>query len=208
MSILDLDAFDRTPLQRDPCDFVLVPAFVKAEWLADLARDYPLISGPGSVDADTASSGPTFAKLLKELRGDEWRDRVSAKFGVDLATRPLQIGVRSFAQLSDGNIHNDSRSKYVTALIYFNDDWTQEGGQLRLLRDAKDIESYAAEIPPIRGTLFCFRRSEHSYHGFKPCEGERRSLQMYWVASKRGSRGGPKQTPEFFRRFKKLFKTG
>ena len=208
MSILDLAAFDAALLHRKPCDYVVVPGFVRSEYLVELARDYPRISGPGSFDAHRLSCGPAFSKLLEELRGPAWRDRVATKFAVDLASRPLQIGVRRFAELSDGNIHNDSRSKFVTALIYFNDDWPSESGRLRLLRNPRDIDDYAAEIEPTRGTLFCFRRSENSYHGFKPCEGERRSLQMYWVSSKRGARGGPKQTPELVRRLRRLFKRG
>lgn len=208
MSILDLEAFDRTALRRETCDFIVVPHFVRPEFLPELARDYPRIDGPGSFDPDDVACGPTFAKLLGELRDASLADAFSAKFGVDLARLPLQIGVRRYAQLSDGHIHNDSRSKFVTALLYFNESWTLPGGRLRLLRDPTDIDSHLAEIEPARGTLFAFRRSEHSHHGFEPCEGERRSLQMYWVTPKRAARGGPKQTSELLRRFKRLFKTG
>lgn len=208
MPILDLDALDRTPLRSESCDFVVVPNFVHPEFLSELAHDYPRIGGPGSFDPDDVACGPTFSKLLGELRDPALCQSFSAKFGVDLARLPLQIGVRRFAQLSDGNIHNDSRSKFVTALIYFNETWSSPGGRLRLLRDPTDIESHIAEIEPTRGTLFAFRRSENSHHGFKPCEGERRSLQMYWVTPRRASRGGPKQTAELLRRFKRFFKTG
>jgi len=208
MSSLDLEEFDRTLLQRDPCDFLVVPNFIRPEFMSEINRDYPEISEPGSWSADDVRYGPTFSNLLEELRSSNLRDHISAKFGIDLEPFQLQIGVRRFAELSDGNIHNDSRSKFITALIYFNDTWTSEAGRLRLLRDSANIEDYTAEIEPTDGTLFIFRRSEHSYHGFKPCEGERRSLQMYWVNPKRGRRGGPKRTPEFWRRFKRLLKTG
>lgn len=208
MSMLDMDAFDSTPLESEPCDYIVVPGFVRPEALPDLNRDYPRIDGPGGFSIDSVSSGPTFRKLVDELHSPQVASRFSEKFGVDLSSLPLQLHVRRFAERSDGNIHNDSRSKFVTALIYFNDEWPQAEGRLRLLRGAQDIDDYKAEVEPVRGTLFAFRRSEHSYHGFLPCEGERRSLQMYWVNPKRGRRGGPKNTPEFFRRFKRLFKTG
>ena len=86
--------------------------------------------------------------------------------------------------------------------------WPSPNGRLRLLRDPGDIDSHVAEVEPSRGTLIAFRRSQNSYHGFLPYEGERRSLQMYWVTPKRGGRGGPKHTPELLRRFKRLFKSG
>ncbi len=91
--------------------------------------------------------------------------------------------------------------------MYFNEEWTQEGGRLRLLRSPRDVEDYAVEVPPERGALLAFRRSERSYHGFKHCEGERRSLQMYWVRPKRAARGA-KRRAEWVRRLKRLFKSG
>ena len=208
MTMLDLEAFARTPLQTDPCNFLVVPEFVRPDALSDINRDYPVIRTPGSFAPEDVGKGPAFAKLLDELRSPELVAAFEAKFEVHLASLPLQVGVRRFADPTDGNIHNDSRSKFVTALIYFNESWDREEGRLRILRDAGDLDSHSVEVEPSRGTLIAFRRSENSFHGFKPCDGERRSLQMYWVSPKRGRRGGPKQTPEFFRRFKRLFKKG
>jgi hypothetical protein len=56
------------------------------------------------------------------------------------------------------------------------------------------MEDYAAEVPPVNGTLFAFRRSEHSWHGFPPCTGERRSLQLQYVQPKRAERGFLRKT--------------
>lgn len=207
-SMLALEAFDETPLRHDPCDHLVVPNFVSPVALPHLVRDYPDISGAGSIDPDSAKYGPAFQCLLEELRSEDLRDRFSAKFGLDLSSYRLQIGVRRFAQLSDGAIHNDSRSKVVTALIYFNDAWSSPNGRLRLLRGSTDIDDFVAEIEPANGNLFCFRRSERSFHGFKPYEGERLSLQMYWVEAKRGVRGGPKSNFDLLRRLKRRFKRG
>ena len=77
----------------------------------------------------------------------------------------------------------------LTVLLYFNTSWTQPGGRLRVLRSATDMEDYAAEVPPVNGILFAFRRSDHSWHGFPPCTGERRSLQLQYVKPKRVERG-------------------
>jgi Rps23 Pro-64 3,4-dihydroxylase Tpa1-like proline 4-hydroxylase len=205
MTILDLEAFQRTPLQHDPCDFIVVPQFVRRDVLEDVNRDYPEIAEPGNFPPEELRYGQSFAALLEELASDETRRAFAGKFGIDLSDLLLQTTVRKYSEASDGAIHNDSRTKIVTALIYFNETWPHAGGRLRLLRSPKDLDDYAAEVAPERGTLLAFRRSERSYHGFVPCESERRSLQMYWVKPKRESRDerGPGSLKK---RIKRLFK--
>ena len=75
--------------------------------------------------------------------------------------------MRKFCESSDGNIHTDHKSKVITVLVYFNTDWDEQAGQLRLLRSRTDIEDYAAEVPPAGGTLLAFRRTRNSWHGHK-----------------------------------------
>ena len=50
--------------------------------------------------------------------------------------------------------------KVVTVLIYFNENWPQEGGRLRLVRSPNNINDYAAEVMPEGGNLIAFRRNE------------------------------------------------
>lgn len=188
MTILDFEALDRAPLQKHPCDFVVVPHFIKRDALAQINRDYPEIDAAGNFPPEELRYGNAFSSLLQELQSPMLRERFAAKFGIDLAHHPLQITVRKYSEVSDGNVHNDSKMKVVTVLIYFNEEWKQEGGRLRLVRTPNNISDYAAEVTPEGGTLLAFRRNEHSYHGFLPCVGERRSLQMYWVSPKRTSR--------------------
>ena len=194
MSILDFEALEQAPLQKDPCDFVVVPHFVRREALAEVNRDYPEIDAPGNFPPEELRYGTTFAALMEELQSPLMRERFAAKFGVDLNEHPLQITVRKYSEASDGNVHNDSKMKVVTVLIYFNEEWKEAGGRLRLVRTPNNINDYAAEVSPEGGTLLAFRRNEHSYHGFVPCVGERRSLQMYWVSPKRAARGEKKLT--------------
>ena len=147
---------------------------------------------------------------IKQIAGidvptpEEMREKFAAKFGVDLRGHPLQITIRKYSEAQDGNVHNDSKMKIVTILIYFNEEWKHAGGRLRLVRTPDNINDYAAEVPPEGGTLLAFRRNEHSYHGFMPCVGERRSLQMYWVSPKRAARGEKKLTLK--RRLKRWLK--
>lgn len=205
MRVLDLDALARTPLQHDPCDFVVVPDFVRSDALALVNRDYPAIAEAGNFEPEDLTYGPSFADLIEELNGPAMRETFAAKFGLDLSPYTLQMTVRKFSEASDGNVHNDSKSKIVTALIYFNEEWPHPGGRLRLVRNPDNIDDFTAEVPPVRGTLIAFRRNEKSYHGFRQCVGERRSLQMYWVKPKR-PKGAEKQVglKKLIKRFLKV----
>jgi hypothetical protein len=187
MAVLDLEALAAAPVQHDPCDFIVVPNFVRREMLAAVNGDYPAIVEPGNFPPEELTFGPVFAQMMDELQSPAMKNAVSRKFGIDLEGFPLQITVRKFSEADDGNVHNDSKLKVVTALIYFNESWAHEGGRLRLVRNPNDIDDFGAEVEPSGGTLLVFKRSERSYHGFKSFAGERRSLQMYYVRPKRAA---------------------
>lgn len=193
MSTLDLAAFDAVPLRNDPFVHVVVPGFVRPEALEDLKRDYPRIEQPGAFPLEKLEYGPAFGKLLEEFHGDEVRAHFAAKFGVDLTDRPVMATARRFCEASDGAIHTDSRTKILTILVYFNEEWHGEGGRLRLLRAKDDIEQYVSEVVPRAGTMVAFRPSRRSYHGHKPFVGERRVLQLHWVDAKRIERNEKKR---------------
>jgi SM-20-related protein len=204
MRLLDLDALDAAPLLTDPCEFVIVPHFLRAEALDAVNRDFPEILEPGNFNPSTLRYGTAFEELMSELHSEELKAHFAKKFGMDLSPFPLDMTVRKFSEASDGNVHNDSKSKIVTSLIYFNPKWDHPGGRLRLVRNPDDINDYAGEVVPEAGTLVSFRRSETSYHGFEPMEGERRSLQMYWVEPKRLEKGKKMLTPmRLFKRWRK-----
>ncbi len=174
-------------LQRDPFDYIVVPDFVRPAALVAANRDFPKISGPGNLPPEALNYGPGFQRLLDQLNDRPFAESMGAKFGLDIAENAKTITVRAFSEASDGNIHTDHRSKIITALIYFNSQWQQDGGQLRLLRSKHDIEDYAVEVPPMGGTLLAFKRDDHSYHGHKRFVGERRMLQMSWLHPSRAA---------------------
>lgn len=181
MAMLDLDAFARTPLSRDPFDHVIVPGFLAGDGLAAVEADYPAVPGPGSYPTSELSIKPGFQALLSALEGPEFRDAMQAKFAMDLRGRPTMVTVRGHCQLKDGRIHTDSKTKLITVLLYVNASWNEDAGRLRLLRSKDDLDDYAAEVPPDAGTLLAFRRSDHSWHGHKPFAGARRAIQLNWV---------------------------
>jgi SM-20-related protein len=203
--IFDLDALDAAPLQREPYDWLLVPGFVRPAALAAINADYPAIAGPSAVAVEGRVGGPAVAALLERLRSDDLARRISAKFGLDVAGLPRTVSVRRFAEPSDGAVHTDSKTKVVTVLLYLNETWTQPGGRLRVLRSGAGLDDYAAEVEPAGGALFAFRRAENSWHGFAPCAGERRSVQMQYALPKRAERG-PVHKASLRKRLKRLLR--
>jgi hypothetical protein len=181
MSSLDFPALGAAALVRDPYEYVIVPGFLKREAAAAVNADYPKIDRPGSFPSDTLEYGPAFAALLEELTGAEATRAFSDKFGIELSPYPITVTVRGMCQKKDGRIHTDSKSKIITVLLYMNAAWEETGGRLRVLRYADDLEDYAAEVPPVEGTLLAFRRGETSFHGHKPFVGARRVIQLNWV---------------------------
>jgi hypothetical protein len=188
MNALDLAAFRRVPLTRAPFQYLVVPAFVPAGMCAAVNAHYPRIDRPGSFPVGGLSYGTAFEKLLAALEGPAFRAAVEDKFDIDLTGRPTLITVRGQCGPRDGSIHTDAKSKVITVLLYLNSRWEADGGRLRLLRGADDIDDVIVEVPPVEGTLVAFRRSDNSWHGHLPHIGPRRVVQLNWVRNA-GSRG-------------------
>ncbi len=197
MSLTNLKALREAQLQTDPFDFLVVPGFLGPEALARVNADYPAIDTAANHALESLQYGPAFAELMEELREPGFLAALGAHFGIDLASMPTTVTVRKYCERTDGNIHTDHKSKVITVLIYFNEAWPHESGQLRMLRSKDDIEDYAAQVPPLGGTLLAFRRTDHSWHGHTRFVGERRMVQVNFldqspvaVAAQRISRFG------------------
>jgi len=179
--MIDLEALRDATLMREPYDHLVVPNFVSADGLREVEADFPKGMGPGSYPLASLQYGPAVARLAAEIQGEAMSRTLGEKLGMALTEHPTMITVRGQCRASDGKIHTDSSGKLVTALLYINEGWDAPGGRLRLLRSPDDIEDYAVEVPPDAGTLLIFRCSETAWHGHKPFEGPRRSLQLNWV---------------------------
>ncbi len=179
----DLESFKAVPLTREPFQYLVLPNFLTAEACAEINRDYPRIDESGSFPVAQLSFGPAFQHFLDELGSDEFRAAFEEKFAVDLSDRPHTVTVRGRCAQKDGRIHTDTKSKIITILIYMNPDWEHSGGRLRLLKSNAGLDDPIMEVPPAAGTLLAFKRSENSWHGHMPFEGERRVIQFNWVTS-------------------------
>jgi hypothetical protein len=183
--MLQLDRLRAAALAPDPFDHIFVPGMIESAELPAVARDFPEIPAGGSFDAAAFETGPAFRRLLEELRTESFRAPFEEKFGIDLSHLPLHITVRGQVRGRDGGIHTDSKEKILTGLLYLNPEWDEPGGRLRLLRNGRNIEDYALEVPPSCGNMVVFRRGERSWHGHLPSRGRRLSLQFNWVADDR-----------------------
>ncbi|MEZ5573543.1 MAG: 2OG-Fe(II) oxygenase [Halioglobus sp.] len=181
MSLINIDALRATPLQTDPFDYLVVPGFLGADALSRVNNDYPAIDTAANHALENLSYGASFAALMEELRGAAVATALGEKFDMDLASLPTTVTVRKFCERTDGNIHTDHKSKVITVLVYFNEQWEHAEGQLRLLRSKDDIDNFAVQVPPLGGTLLAFRRTDHSWHGHTRYVGERRMIQINYL---------------------------
>ncbi len=188
MAHLNLEKLRNAKLETDPYDFVLVPGFIGPETVKRVNETYPPINSGGSFPLDSLDTDMVIKEVIDELDGAEFQAAIEAVFDVDLTDRPKMYSLRGYTRAKDGQIHTDSKDKIITVLLYLNENWTQPGGRLRLLRNGHDVENFAFEVPPDNGTLLVFKRSDTSWHGHHPFEGPRRSLQMNWMTSE-GSKG-------------------
>ncbi len=180
---LDLAAFERAKLVGEPFPHMVVPGFLDPERRQELSANFPRIDQAGSFPTAELSIGPVFRNFLDELESPELKQAFERKFDMDLSGRPTMITVRGQARARDGQIHNDSRTKLITVLIYMNEQWEPEAGRLRLLRSPDSLEDPVVEVPPDAGTLLAFRVTENSWHGHHSVEGPRRAIQLNWVES-------------------------
>jgi SM-20-related protein len=176
-----LAALARATRVDEPFPHLIVPGFLLPSAQAAIGADYPEIRQAGSFPVGDLKIGPRFRAFLGELEGPEFRAAIERAFDIDLRGRPTMVTVRGHARPRDGRIHNDSRTKLITVLVYMNEAWEAEGGRLRLLRSPHNLEDIVAEVPPDAGTLLAFRVTDNSWHGHLPTTGPRRVIQLNWV---------------------------
>jgi len=188
MPHLNLDNLRSAKVETDPFEYTIVPGFLGTETIKEVNRTYPPIISGGSFPIESLQTDMVIKEVIEELDGAAFEGIIENLFDVDLSGRPKMFSLRGYTRGKDGQIHTDSKDKIITVLLYLNERWTEPGGRLRLLRDGRNVDNFAVEVPPDNGTLLVFKRSDRSWHGHHPFEGPRRSLQMNWMTSE-GSRG-------------------
>jgi hypothetical protein len=181
--VINFGAIAGAEVAREPFQFFATPDALNAADLAAIRADFPNIRKPGIFPLSVLTYGPVFARLVQDIRSRAMEEVMAEKYGVDLSDKPLMITVRGQAQKKDGRVHTDTKTKFVTCLLFLNDTWDKGNGRLRMLRGPKDLDDFVVEIPPHGGTLASFLRSDNSWHGHEPFEGERRYVMFNWMTS-------------------------
>lgn len=149
-----------------------------------LARDFPTYRGAGFFPYQPEDCGPSMNALVAELTAPAFADRVGDLLGLGpLSNYPVLVTICRSLNLRHGTIHTDSRSKVASALLYLNPAWAEShAGCLRFLSRSDDIEAMVApELRPVYGAFTAFQRTDASWHGHLPYEGERRVIQVAWL---------------------------
>lgn len=182
--MIDFEAILKAPVASEPFPYFAVPKVLSDNALVSVDRDFPAISKPGIFPLSELFYGDAFAQLIAQIESAELEAIMEEKYSVKLSDRPLMITVRGHCRARDGRIHNDSKDKLVTCLLYLNSaGWNEQGGRLRFLRDARDLDSTIAEVAPEGGNFVSFKRTENSWHGHAPYEGPRRYIMFNWLTS-------------------------
>jgi SM-20-related protein len=182
--ILDLDGLSKLPTCTTPYEHLVMADFIKPAHQTQVLADFPPISDAGLYTPDELNISGAFASTMAELMAEPFERAMSKAFELDLSKYPKVYTVRGHTRAKDGNIHTDSTTKVVTVLLYFNaNPWPQQTGRLRILRNGSDLNDFSEEVAPSGGMLLAFKRSDKSWHGHPPFEGERRAIQLNWVTS-------------------------
>ncbi len=182
MHVLNLEALTAALPLNEPYRHFIGSAALKPDREAAVLADFPPIKQTGFFPVTDLDISGAFQELIDDVNHPAFSAAVSEKLGLDLTDKPRLITLRHWSAASDGRIHTDSLSKIATVLIYLNESWRDSGaGRLRVLRSADNFEDYTAEISPVVGTIFGFRRADNSWHGHLPFAGERKVLQVTWL---------------------------
>lgn len=184
--MLDYAALKATPVGGDPFDHVVVRDFVPPVALAQVYAELPRLDRGGSFPPEALKMGPSARALMAELEGPVLRTAIAEKFALDLEHAPSMLTMRLATREKDGQIHTDSHAKRVTALLYLNPpspSFDGRDGCLRLLRGPDDLEDYAVEVPPTRGTLLVFPNGPITWHGHRTHVGARHSVQLNYMTN-------------------------
>ena len=187
-TLLDPARLDRpdTLVRHDPFPFLIAHGQLPELCRADLDRDFPKYSGAGFFPYNPKECGESINELVSAVTSPGFASAVGAKLGIDnLGQYPTLVSICRNLNKRHGTIHADSKSKVASALIYLNRTWRDTSdGCLRFLSKIDDIDATVApEVKPLYGEFVIFQRTDNSFHGHLPYEGERRVIQAAWLTS-------------------------
>lgn len=186
--VIDLARLDGGDVLRAhaPFDYLVAHNVLDGARCAELRADFPQYREAGFFEHDPARCGSSINELVAAIRSPAFARAVGQKLGLpQLADKPMLVHLGFRQNRRHGTIHTDSEATLATVLFYFSIAWPHgSAGCLRFLTEPDDIDALLApEIRPAFGTMVAFRRSDCSYHGYLPYEGERPVLKAAWLVS-------------------------
>lgn len=175
-----------TLVRREPFPFLVAHGQLPTTARKTLREAFPPWDEAGFFPWHPDDCGAALNTLIEQLIAPPMAGAIGAHLGIpDLASRPTLVTLCARLNRRHGTIHTDSASKVVTALVYLNEEWPDtSAGCLRFLGAIDDIDATVApEVKPLYGELAAFRRTDNSFHGHLPWEGERRVIQVAWLVS-------------------------
>jgi hypothetical protein len=183
-SIIDYALIESAQVQSTPYPFFGVEDAFNPDARQALLADFPLIDNGGSLPLASVAVKGALARLVDEIKGDQFRALMSKKFAVNLIGKPIIITARGFSRQKDGQNHTDSKTKLITILFYVNDGWDSPDGRLRML-NSNNIDDYAEEFSSSIGQMIAFKVTDNCWHGYHAYEGQRQSLQVNYLVSEK-----------------------
>jgi hypothetical protein len=177
-----------TMTKRIPFPFLIATNMLSETQRQALRDDFPKYKEAGFFPYADDECGPSITQLIGELTAPEIADKLGNKLGIDkLSQYPTLVTICRALNRRHGTIHTDGKAKVATALIYLNEAWsTKDGGCLRFLAGPDNIDGVLApELKPLYGNFTIFKRTDNSFHGHLPFEGERRVIQIAWLTSEK-----------------------
>ena len=186
--LVDVTRLDdpRTTIRGQPFPFLTTEGQLPPEAAAELDRDFPRYDSAGFFPYTPEDCGPSINALVEAMTSPDYARAIGDRLGVEAMDRyPVLVTICHSLNKRHGTIHTDSRSKVASALLYLSPDWPHgSAGSLRFLNRIDSIDDLAApEVLPVYGALVAFKRTDTSYHGHLPFEGERRVIQFAWLTS-------------------------
>ena len=182
MKLINSEKLSKAPVNKEYFPFFHVDnIFLDQIDSTSIIEDFPDINDGGSFHVDATLSGESIRTLIEELESEEFKRILETKFDINLDEAKAVTTLRGFSRKKDGKIHTDSNTKILTVLLYLNLNWPGNRGNLRLLKGNNNLDEYIKEIPCTFGSLVCFKVTDECWHGFKPYEGKRLSIQLNYI---------------------------
>ncbi|MFL2701486.1 MAG: 2OG-Fe(II) oxygenase [Gammaproteobacteria bacterium] len=182
MQLINSDKLSQAKVEKESFPFFYVDnIFLDHINTEQIINDFPDISDGGSFHLTSIHSGDSINQLIEELESEEFKKILENKFSVNLDETKVVTTLRGYSRKKDGKIHTDSKTKILTVLLYLNKNWSDDKGNLRLLKGNSNLEDYIKEIPCTFGSLVAFKVTDKCWHGFKSYEGKRLSVQLNYI---------------------------